>query len=294
MLDTFLSSKWALEQRFHDRMAEMILHRVSKGRTAFEASAERTMMERKEPYFVSTVVDGYAVPAASYGFDRLAKLKMESGRVVVLPILGTMSRYGSYCTYGTEDYVQWILEANDDPSISAIVLEINSPGGQVDGTEVLGEVIRQSAKPIVAHVAGMAASAAYWIASQARMIVMESATASEIGSIGVLAMHVDASKAYEKEGYKVTIVRSTGSPDKALFNSIEPLSETVLGETKAVLDAIRESFVDTVKSGRPGISEDVFTGKMFMGRDAIKRKMADRFGFLGDAIAEADRLAQVA
>lgn len=286
MLEVVLSSKWALEPVFHERMADIVLNRLAQGHTPFAASADRMDQDRKTPYFVS------ASASSSWGFERLQKEKMESGRVVIIPVMGTMSRYGNYCSYGTEDFVNWILEANDDPSISAIVLEINSPGGQVDGTEVLGEVIRTSQKPIVAHVAGMAASAAYWIASQCRTIILESATSSEVGSIGVLAMHVDASKAYEKEGYKVTIVRATGSTDKALFNSIEPLSEVVLGETKAILDAIREHFVDTVKAGRPGIAADVFSGRMYIGREAIARKMADRYGFLGDAVQEADRLAK--
>ncbi|RRB13816.1 S49 family peptidase [Larkinella knui] len=293
MLETYLNAKWALEPTFHDRMGKIALDRVLSGHTPFAATAEGVDRNRKEPYFVS-MYPAQPKVAESWAYGSLYKPKAESGRIVVLPILGTMSRYGDYCTYGSEDYASWILEANDDPSISAIVLELNSPGGQVDGTEFLGEVIRQSQKPIVAFVAGMAASAAYWIASQAKLIVMESATSSEVGSIGVLAMHVDASKAYEKEGYKVTIVRATGSTDKALFNSIEPLSETVLAETKQILDAIRETFVDKVKAGRPGISEDVFSGKMYIGRDALALKMADKIGFLGDAIAEADRLALAA
>ncbi|WP_460635935.1 S49 family peptidase [Larkinella harenae] len=273
-------------------MAKIILDRVAAGHVPLAASAERVEKERRDPYFVS--VPGQASPRASWAYESLHKPRAESGRIAVLPIIGTMSRYGDYCTYGTEDYANWIIEANDDPSVSAIVLELNSPGGQVDGTEYLGEVIRQSQKPVVAWVAGMAASAAYWIASQARMIILESATSSEVGSIGVLAMHIDASQAYEKAGYKVTIVRSEGSEDKALFNSVEPLSEGVLTETKEILKAIRDTFVETVKAGRPGISGDVFSGKMFIGRDALKRQMADKIGFLGDAIAEADRLALAA
>ncbi|OIN55426.1 S49 family peptidase, partial [Arsenicibacter rosenii] len=196
------------------------------------------------------------------------------------------------CSWGSEDIAGWIMEANNDPAISAIVLEINSGGGQVDGTQLLGEVVRASQKPVVAWVAGMAASAAYWVASQAREIVMESETTSEVGSIGVIAMHVDATKALEQEGYKVTIVRSDGSADKALFNSFEPLSEAVINDTKASLNLIRQTFEKTVKAGRPGISADVFTGKMYAGKDAIRLGMADRIGYLGDAVRRADLLAR--
>lgn len=282
MVETLLNSKWALEPSFHDRMALIVMQRLAAGKTAVMIEEDRP-----DPYFVSII------SAASAGRSS-SRNQEDEGRVVVLPIMGTMSRYGDFCSYGTEDYASWIIEANNDPTISAIVLEINSPGGQVDGTEALGEVIRTSQKPVVAWVAGMAASAAYWIASQASHIMMESKTSSEVGSIGVLAMHVDASEAYQKEGYKVTIVRATGSEDKALFNSIEPLSEAVLNETKAVLSVIRKEFEATVKAGRPEIDENVFTGKMYIGRDAIKLGMADSIGFLGDAIAKAAKLAKQA
>jgi len=66
----------------------------------------------------------------------------------------------------------------------------------------------------------------------------------------------------------------------------------VINDAKSSLNLIRDTFIDTVKSGRPGISEDVFTGKMYAGKDAIKRKMADRIGYLGDAIYRADLLAR--
>lgn len=123
---------------------------------------------------------------------------------------------------------------------------------------------------------------------------MESKTASEVGSIGVLAMHVDASEFYKKEGLKVTIIRSEGSEDKALFNSVEPLTDAMVANVKAQLQPIKDAFIATVKAGRPGISKDVFTGKMYPGSEAIALGMADRIGFLGDAIRRVDELAKAA
>jgi protease-4 len=77
-----------------------------------------------------------------------------------------------------------------------------------------------------------------------------------------------------------------------LYNSIEPLSEDLLTSVKSELNLIRGTFISTVKAGRPNISDKVFSGKMFAGQDAIKLKMADRIGFLGDAVARADALAR--
>ncbi len=307
MLEQILTSKWALDAQFHNRVAQLALRRMAAGLTPFEMTDNR-----KAPYSVLTAEApkkdrskallerddrGKDSPdgdksAAVPGYNYLSKASTKSGQVVVVPIMGVMSRYGGLCSWGSESISNWILEANRDENVSAIVLEINSPGGQVDGTQLLGETIRQSQKPVVAWVAGMAASAAYWVASQAREIVMESETTSEVGSIGVLAVHLDASQYYEKEGLKVQIIRADGSEDKALFNDLEPLGEVAMAEAKAGLNLVRQTFIKTVKAGRPTIAEDVFSGKMFSGRDALKKGMADRIGFLGDAVRRADLLAR--
>lgn len=284
MINQLISKSWALEERFHTVQANLIMRRLANGEEALVIPEA----EKPAPYDSGPLAGFFDGQGNYYPWNKAAA----RGRTIaIIPIMGVMTRYGALCSYGSEDIASWIIQANQMDEIAAIVLEINSPGGQVDGTELLGLVVKQSQKPVVAWVAGMAASAAYWVASQAREIVMESESSSEVGSIGVLAMHVDASAFYEKEGLKVTIVRADGSESKALFNDVEPLSEDVLAETKAALKPIRDAFISTVKEGRPGIAGDVFDGKMFNGKDAIKRKMADRIGLLGDAVNRAAYLA---
>ncbi|MBO9641202.1 MAG: S49 family peptidase [Siphonobacter aquaeclarae] len=279
MIETFLSVKWALEPNFHNRTAALALERLASGKAPFQ------IRERQDPYLVEASGEGGNLEGSGESVPT-------ADNVLVLPIIGTMTRYGGLCTYGTEHYAQWINEANAEDSIKAIVLELNSPGGQVDGTEYLGEVVRQSKKPVVAWVAGMAASAAYWVASQAAHVMVESETSSEVGSIGVLAWHVDASAKYEKDGYKIKIIRAVGSTDKALFNDVEPLSEEVEAQEREALNNIRDKFISVVQSGRPAISiKEVETGKMFPGKEAIRLGMADSVGFLRDAVELALALA---
>lgn len=280
MIANLISRTWALEEHFNNVMATQLLRTGS------------VTVRRNGGQLLRLTADEMKPMAAAPGYNRLGRMTTQSGQVVVIPIMDTMSRYGDACSFGSEDVAAWIAEANADGSVSGIVLEINSPGGDVDGTEMLGHAVKNSKKPIVAWVAGMAASAAYWVASQASEIVAESEVSTRVGSIGVLAMHVDASAALEKEGYKVTIIRSDGSEDKALFNSVEPLGEDIVTNTKAELNQIRSQFIDIVKAGRPGIANDVFSGKMFSGKDAKKRKMVDRFGSLSDAVRRADLLAR--
>lgn len=292
MIANLITKAWALEPTYHDRIAALVL----AGKVDFAAHTQG----RKVPYF-EEIADTKAVEinaeitAESSGYNYVVgKARAKSGFVAIIPVIGTMSRYGDYCSWGTEDIGNWVLEANADENVSAIVLEINSGGGEVDGTAMLATIVKQSKKPVVAYVAGMAASAAYWVASQCREIVMESKTSSEVGSIGVLATHIDASQYYEKEGYKITIIRSKGSESKALFNSVEPLTAEILADTQASMEPIRNEFEAVVRAGRPGISDTVFEGKMYNGKEALKLKMADRIGFLGDAIDRADFYARQA
>lgn len=295
MLNLLFSAKWALDATYHDRMAAVALRRIDRGMTPFDVVKAE---DRKGPYLVEVPGGESGAEASMSGYDGLGRAQTKSGMVVVLPMIGAITRYGDWCSWGAEDYAGWIIEMNADPSVSAAVIYINGPGGEVDGIEMLGEVIRQSQKPIVAFVAGWGASAHYWLASQCREIVMESETTSSVGSIGVLAMHVDASGYYEQEGLKVTIIRSEGSENKALFNSVEPLTEEVRASVTAELNLIRGTFIQKVQSGRPRITDapdtpnGVFSGKMFHGKEAIKKGLADRIGYLGDAISRADLLAR--
>lgn len=283
-IESLLGRTWALEPRFHNAQSLALARRMAKSGDSTIVIPERTDPSAVAPK--ASWVDSRG--QKHYGWD-VAGTK--SGKVALIPIMGVMSRYGDLCAFGTEDISNWILEANALDEITSIVLQIDSPGGDVNGTELLGDIVRASQKPVVAYVQGMAASAAYWVASQAREIIMESETSTEVGSIGVLAVHVDASEYYAKEGLKVTIIRSEGSDDKALFNDVEGLSEELKAEVKAQLAPIKAQFIKTVKSGRPGIGE-VFTGKMYNGKSALQLKMADRIGYLGDAVYRADLLAR--
>src|SRR6202043_3845971 len=99
-----------------------------------------------------------------------------------------------------------IRQAAADPSIAAIVLDVDSPGGQGYGIEELGNAIYEAraAKPIAAVANSLAASAAYWAASQATEFY--AAPGAEVGSIGVYTMHVDYSEALKKEGISVSYI----------------------------------------------------------------------------------------
>jgi protease-4 len=269
MVDSLLSSVWALEPRFHDVNAMLFAKQLDAGNlTVLSAQVKERMM----PY----LSDGEMTVQAKSG--------RKSGKVAILPIFGTMTRYGGLCSHGTEQMAAWIMEMDSMPEIKGIVLEAESPGGEVNGIELLGDVIKNAKKPIVGYVKGVCASGCYWILSQCNEIIVESGVSSELGSLGVMAKHVDMSAKYEKDGKKITIIRSEGSEDKALFNSLEAMTPELLAATKADLKPIRDLFIEKVKSGRPQVKDQVFSGKMYGGNEAIALGLADRIGYLGDAI----------
>jgi protease-4 len=217
--------------------------------------------------------------------------------VAVIPIMGGISRYGDMCSYGTETLGRWMKQCERDERIVGVLLEIDSPGGEVNGTPQLAEIIRDCKKPVVSFVKGMAASAAYWFASQSRKIYMEAGPVSSVGSIGVLMVHYEYKSFEEQNGVKFTLLRSDGSVNKAKFNPYEVLTDEVANEMVSEMNVMRAEFVKGVKAGRKGKlntenAEMIFSGKMFRAKAAIDEGLADAIGTMEDAAKEVFRLAK--
>jgi protease-4 len=313
MFDLLASSCWALESKFYGVAKAAIYARLDQGLPALDASEAKP-----RPY--SHMAEGYptmwqaealcigiagAEPGVGLASGIAQVLAGRSGggstantsgsKVAVIPIQGTVQKRGGYCSLGTKDLVAHLAAANRDPEISAIVLDIDSPGGQVDGTEELAQAVALSSKPVVAYVDGLGASAAYWIASQASHIFINSASTAYAGSLGVLCMNIFQGAYLEKQGFKVEILRSSRAVDKARMNGVEEITPEVRAAVQADLDQIGETFIEAVTKGRAGklsTKEDVFTGKVYKGSDAKKHGLVDAIGSLQDAVNHAAKLAQ--
>jgi signal peptide peptidase SppA len=139
-----------------------------------------------------------------------------AGRVAILSMVEPIGRAS------LNQFTEALRAARSDPGIRAIVFDIDSPGGPVDGVPKLASEIAGGRVPkkTVAVANTLAASAAYWLASAADEVVIT--PSGSVGSIGVLAMHEDLSKALEAEGVKVSIV--SAGKYKTEGNPYEPLS----------------------------------------------------------------------
>jgi signal peptide peptidase SppA len=212
--------------------------------------------------------------------------------VGVLPIRGTIShRMGSMDEssggVSTERLSGMLAAYMADETVGSILLDIDSPGGTVTGVSELAAQLfaaRGQGKPIVALVNGMAASAAYWLASQADEIV--SIPSGLTGSIGVYTAHQDMSAALDKEGVKVTLI-SAGT-HKLEGNPFEPLSDEARAVVQARVDDAYAVFVKDVARGRgvtPGdVRKGYGEGRVLGAKDAKAAGLIDRIGTVEETL----------
>jgi signal peptide peptidase SppA len=225
-------------------------------------------------------------------YDRPAS--QSSGPVAVLRLIGSISHRDSWWggTSVERFRAQWRAALNDD-SVTAILIEVDSGGGTVDGVpELAAEMFKSkgSRKPVIAVVNTFCCSAALWLASQADEII---ATPSAFqGSVGCWTLHENVSKMLEMMGIEVTLVFAGAR--KVDGNPFEPLSDEALADMQRDVDGVKADFVAALAKGR-GLSTGVIKGtfgegRVFNAKDAMALKMVDRIGTLDEVYAKLAKL----
>lgn len=215
-----------------------------------------------------------------------------AGDIAVVPVMGLLTQRGSWYGMSIEGVRANLRNALADGS-RAVVLEFDSPGGEVYGVDELATEIRQArgTKPIVASVNSLSASASYYLAAQADEILVT--PSGEIGSVGVYAMHEDWSRALDQMGITVSFI--TAGEGKTDGNMFEALSDEVRAEMQADIDRYYGMFVAAVAKGRRVSVETIRAGwkaKVYGAKDAVAIGMATGVGTIEDAIRRAGALAQ--
>lgn len=188
---------------------------------------------------------------------------------------------------GLEAFRESFREALSDNDVSSILLVVNSPGGLIDLVPETAAEIRaaRGTKPIVAIANTEAASAAYWIASQADELVVT--PSGQVGSIGVFVRHEEDSKLAERIGITTTLIRA--GKYKAEANPFEPLSDEAKEHIQETVDDLYGMFVADVAAGRSAKPADVKggfgEGRMVLAKDAVAEGMADRVATFEETIA---------
>ena len=214
----------------------------------------------------------------------------KASRIAVLPVVGGLVHRSESINpmSGMTGYTalqNQLIDYFESPAVAGILLDMDTPGGEVSGLAELANFVREASKekPIWAIANGMAASAGYWLASGASRVI--AAPNSAIGSIGVITAHVDRSKQMEKSGQKVTLIHA--GKHKTAGNPFEALPDDVRASVQASLDATYREFVNAVAENR-GLKPSLVQGTeaaMFDPASAIRAGLADGTGTFGETLA---------
>ena len=226
-------------------------------------------------------------------FPALDDLIVADG-VAVVPIHGLMVKrsvvfhgwFSSRLYVGTEYLAELIRDLTMRADVDHIVLDCDSGGGQVAGTEILGDAIwaaRQAGKNTIAVVNEMCGSACLWAATQCERITVPAS--GTIGSLGAYMLHFDDTKFLkDKIGVEKTVIH------KGQYKGIgeRELSPDLKADVQRFVDAKYSIFVDAVARGRGLTPEEVTTmwgdSRMYSGSEAVSNGLADEIGTLQDVL----------
>jgi signal peptide peptidase SppA len=177
---------------------------------------------------------------------------------------------------GYDGIVASVQSADADPTVRGILLDIDSPGGEVSGMMEAAQILmaRRGTKPMRAMIRGVGASAAYAIACCADEITLHELGLA--GSVGCITMHADFSGSLEQDGIKVTMFAS--GAHKADGNPFEPLAADVIDRVQAMVDTSAGKFIAHVGEAR-GMDADAvraMEAQIYMGEEAVAAGLVDK------------------
>jgi len=216
------------------------------------------------------------------------------GASAVIPVKGVLTKHFSMFTlfFGGTAYSgigRALAAVVNDDEVESVTLQIDSPGGSVDGLPELGQAIQTARehKPVNAFVDGLAASAAYYLASNAETVTAAHEL-NEVGSIGVRMLAYDFSRAFEDDGIRPVVI------DTGVHKSAGAMGTEITEEQAAVWQAAvnrwMDHFVEVVAKGRSMPQESVRAagdGRMFYAEDAARMGLID--GVAGSSAQPARR-----
>jgi len=216
-------------------------------------------------------------------------------RGVMAPRMNLMSQVSGGTS--TELFARDVKAALNDPAVQSIVLLVDSPGGAVGGTMAAASAVMaaRGVKPIATYSDGTMASAAYWVGSAADQVYVSSGV-DQVGSIGVVASHVDVSQREQALGIKTTEI--VAGKFKRIASQYGPLSESGRQSIQDQVDYLYSLFVGDVAAQR-GVSADqviadMADGRVFIGQQAIDAGLVDGISTLSDVIAQINDRAAIA
>ena len=263
ILRAVMCASWAIVPNRLDDIVEVLAFQAQGGKLSAEEMREYVGLAAAGPSLASVAPGGVGV----VGLRGIINHRMEQ--------VDNISGPGGTSVEGFRERFRHALASDQ---VGSILLDVDSPGGNVDGVEELAAEVFASRgeKPIVAVANTMAGSAAYYIASQADELVVT--PSGQVGSIGVFAAHEDISEALAEEGRKITLI--SAGRFKVEGNPFEPLTEEAMASIQQSVDGHYDAFVDAVARGRgvkaSAVRNGFGEGRVVAAKDAVAEGMADR------------------
>ncbi len=257
---------WAIAPEKLDALIELARHRLASGAPSMlsvEPRAKRKQTRRQ----TAAVLPLHGV------------ISHRSGGLLELFGFGT----------STESFGKLFVRVMDDPMIDAVLMDIDSGGGEHSGTPELSRMIfeNRGRKKITAIANSMAASAAFWIGSAADEFIVT--PSGMVGSIGVMRIHTDETAAAEKAGVRFTVLRS--APYKYEGSSIEPLADSARAHFQSIIDEAHGQFVADLRRNlghrlsRQQV-QALADGRLYSAPEALRRGFVDRVASFDDVLGE--------
>lgn len=264
LVSSILRGAWAIDQGYANANLSLI-HSFLNGKIdgkVFRSGAG----EYENPFYIDAngnrLKYGEKVPAKS---------------IYVMPVTGVVLKYNGECGEpGMMLRESLLRSADEDPNVSGIMLVIDSPGGEAYGTFSFAEAVRNCKKPTVAFVeSGMAASAAFWIASACDQFYCSKAV-DEVGSCGVMCTMGDPTGAYEQAGIKIRTVYAPESTEKNLpYRQL--MNEDSAALVEKDLSVLAQYFISSIKEYRGNrLKSDAWQkGAMYYAPEALQMGLID-------------------
>jgi len=208
----------------------------------------------------------------------------QGANIAVLPFYGVVTQRGNMAddvsgpgAASTQKFTSALRQALQDPSVGAILIDIDSPGGSVYGVDELASEIMsaRNSKPIIGLANSLAASAAYWVGAACSELYVT--PGGEVGSIGVWQAHEDWSKAVEDDGVKVTLI--SAGKYKTEGNPYEPLGKDAQEFMQSRVDDYYAAFTKSVAKGRgcsiETVRSDFGQGRVYGAQAALSAGMVN-------------------
>lgn len=207
------------------------------------------------------------------------------------------SLYGSGQEIVSKQVIKDLQELGDDDNIKAVVLRINSGGGEAYASEQLWRAVSMlnKKKPVVVSMGGMTASGAYYMSMGARYVMAQPTTLT--GSIGIFGALPDFSELMTKKlGFKYDEVKTNKNSGYGAAGSSRPWTADEIASMQGYVNRGYALFRKRVADGRKmsvNQVENIAQGRVWLGTDAKNIKLIDGFGSLDDAVAKAAQLAKI-